>query len=66
MPERKKLLLWLIAMILIFLLLLVIIWLVYNYRIHQLDRQLEHPLSFSYYPNTIIQAKPNNLKTICI
>jgi len=43
MPESKKLLLWLIAMMLIFLLLLVIIWLVYNYRMHQLDRQLERP-----------------------
>jgi hypothetical protein len=43
MPERKKLLLWLIAMILVCILLLVTILLVYNYRMHQLDRQLERP-----------------------
>jgi len=45
MPVSKKLLLWLIAMILFFLLLLVIIWLVYSYRMRQLDRQLERPVT---------------------
>lgn len=48
MPERKKLLLWLIGMILIFILLLVTIWLVYNYRLHQLDRQLEQSAIISH------------------
>ncbi|QEC41546.1 hypothetical protein [Pseudobacter ginsenosidimutans] len=65
MPERKKLLLWLIAMILFFLLLLVTIWLVYNYRIHQLDRQLERP-TVSFHPNTLLQEKSNTQQTTCI
>ena len=64
MPERKKLLLWLIAMMLVFLLLLVTIWLVYNYRMHQLDRQLVHPILSLHTDNVTkkqIQITPNNL-----
>jgi uncharacterized protein YpmB len=65
MPERKKLLLWLIAMILFFLLLLVIIWLVYNYRMRQLDRELERR-AFSFHSDSIKKAQQYTLQTTCI
>lgn len=62
MPERKKLLLWLIAMMLIFLLLLVIIWLVYSYRMRQLDQQLKPP-SLSWQLDIDTKATSYNPQT---